>query len=71
MVKIEHQHDAVKLSLEAIGLFIEASEEIRFASQGRDQVYGWAERCWSSRGTPSKATQRVGWCSATSRRWPV
>jgi transposase len=37
-------HEAEKLSLEAIGRFVEASEDIRFASQGRQQVYGWVER---------------------------
>jgi len=37
-------HDAEKLSLEAIGRFVEASEAIRFASEGRPQVYGWVER---------------------------
>ena len=37
-------HEAEKLSLEAIGRFVEASEEIRFASADRSQVYGWIER---------------------------
>ena len=37
-------HETEKLSLEAIGRFVEASEEIRFESQGRQQVYGWVER---------------------------
>jgi len=37
-------HEAEKLSLEAIGRFVEASEEIRFASTDRSQVYGWIER---------------------------
>ena len=37
-------HEAEKLSLEAIGRFVEASEAIRFESQNRDQVYGWVER---------------------------
>jgi len=37
-------HEAEKLSLEAIGRFVETSEDIRFTSQGRDQVYGWVER---------------------------
>jgi transposase InsO family protein len=37
-------HQAEKLSLEAIGRFVEASEEIRFASEGLQQVYGWVER---------------------------
>ena len=34
---------AEKLSLEAIGRFVEASEEIRFEGANRDQVYGWVE----------------------------
>jgi len=37
-------HEAEKLSLEAIGRFVEASEELRFTSQGRQQVYGWVEQ---------------------------
>jgi hypothetical protein len=37
-------HEAKKLSLEAIGRFVEASEEIRFTSQGRQQIYGWVEQ---------------------------
>jgi transposase InsO family protein len=37
-------HETEKLSLEAIGRFVEASEEIHFESQGRQQVYGWMER---------------------------
>jgi transposase InsO family protein len=37
-------HEAKKLSLEAIGRFVEASQEIRFESENRQQVYGWVER---------------------------
>ena len=37
-------HEAEKLSLEAIGRFVEASEEIRFESENRNQVYSWVER---------------------------
>ena len=37
-------HEAEKLSLEAIGRFVEDSEELRFTSQGRQQVYGWVEQ---------------------------
>ena len=33
-----------KLSLEAMDLFAEASEEIRFESKSPQQVYGWVER---------------------------
>jgi transposase InsO family protein len=37
-------HEAEKLSLEAIGRFVEASEEIWFEGADRSQVYGWVER---------------------------
>ena len=37
-------HEAEKLSLEAIVRFVAASEEIRFESKNREQVYGWLER---------------------------
>jgi len=37
-------HEAEKLSLEAMGRFVEASEEIRFESKNQEQVYGWLER---------------------------
>jgi hypothetical protein len=37
-------HEAEKLSLEAIGLFVVASQKIRFESENRQQLYGWAER---------------------------
>jgi transposase InsO family protein len=37
-------HEAEKLSLEAIGRFVEASEELRFESESREQVYGWVEQ---------------------------
>ena len=37
-------HEAEKLSLEAMVRFVEASEEIRFESKNREQVYGWVER---------------------------
>lgn len=35
---------AEKLSLEAIGRFVEASEEIRFEAGTREQLYAWMER---------------------------
>jgi transposase InsO family protein len=37
-------HEAEKLSLEAMSRFVEASEDIRFASENREQIYGWLER---------------------------
>ena len=33
--------DAEKLSLEGIGRFVTASEEIQFAAENREQLYGW------------------------------
>jgi transposase InsO family protein len=36
-------HQAEKLSLEGIGRFVGASEEIRFEGQKREQIYGWVE----------------------------
>jgi transposase InsO family protein len=35
--------DAEKLSLAAIGRFVEASQDIRFESENRHQLYGWVE----------------------------
>jgi transposase InsO family protein len=52
-------HEAEKLSLEAIGRFVEASEEIRFESADRNQVYGWVERLLVGQeyGTQGKAAR--------------
>src|ERR1039457_4632287 len=36
--------DAEKLSLEAIGRFVVASEEVRFEAEDRQQLYSWVER---------------------------
>ena len=36
--------DREKLILEAIGLFVAASEEIRFEAENREQLYGWVEQ---------------------------
>src|ERR1017187_2752117 len=35
--------DAEKLSLEAIGRFVEACQEIYFEGENRQQLYGWVE----------------------------
>jgi len=37
-------HEAENLSLGAIGRLLEASEEIRFGSGNRQEVYGWVKR---------------------------
>jgi hypothetical protein len=36
--------DAEKLSLESIGRFVTASEDIRFEAEDRQQLYGWVEQ---------------------------
>src|SRR5271157_6625339 len=36
-------HEAEKLSLERIAAFLQASEEIRFTGEKREQVYTWVE----------------------------
>ena len=36
--------DAEKLSLESIGQFVTASEDIRFEAQDRQQLYDWVEQ---------------------------
>jgi transposase InsO family protein len=37
-------HEAEKLSLEAMGRFVEASEELRFEGENRQQIYSWVEQ---------------------------
>jgi transposase InsO family protein len=37
-------NDAEKLSLESIGRFVTASEDIRFEAEDRQQLYGWVEQ---------------------------
>jgi hypothetical protein len=51
--------DAEKLSLEGIGRFVEASEEIRFETEDRRQLYGWVERVLVGSSTLSRARRLV------------
>jgi hypothetical protein len=37
-------HEAEKLSLDQIEAFLNASQEIRFEGENRQQVYGWVEQ---------------------------
>src|SRR3974390_1908392 len=37
-------HQAENLTLDRIGVFLQASEEIRFASENRQQAYAWIEQ---------------------------
>ena len=55
--------DREKLSLEAIGRFVEASEEIQFEAQDRLQLYGWVERVlveheYARQGKPARGLLR-------------
>ena len=56
-------HEAEKLSLEAIGRFVEAGEELRFEGQNRQQVYGWVEQLlvqqeYTQQGKPARGLVR-------------
>src|SRR5918994_4955326 len=52
-----------RVSLEQIRAFLEASDEVHFEAQDRDQVYGWVERTlreqgWSGLGRASRGLVR-------------
>ena len=38
-----------RLSLEQIRAFLEASEELRFEAENREELYGWVRARWWSR----------------------
>ena len=59
-------HEAEKLSLEQIAAFLQASEEIRFKAQSREQVYHWIEQL----GAADKAVNLVG-CKSPYHQLPV
>jgi hypothetical protein len=61
-------HEAEKLSLEAIGRFVEASEEIRFEGANGQQVYGWIERLLVQQEYGQQGRAARGLCGASSRR---
>jgi hypothetical protein len=41
---------AQKVSLEQIRAFLEASDEVQFEAQDKEEIYGWSERCESKAG---------------------
>jgi hypothetical protein len=58
---------AEKLSLEAIGRFVEASEEIQFEAENRQQLYAWVERVlvgqeYAQLGKAARGLVRRGGC---------
>jgi hypothetical protein len=60
--------DAEKLSLESIGRFVAASEEIRFEAQDRQQLYGWVEQVLVGQEYAQQGKAARGCFGATSRR---
>jgi transposase InsO family protein len=48
-------HEAEKLSLEQIRLLVSASEGLRFASENREQMYGWVESVLIEHGYASQS----------------
>jgi transposase InsO family protein len=53
-------HDAEKLSLDQIEAFLNASEEIRFEGENREQVYGWVERVLRQQQYPKQGRKARG-----------
>jgi hypothetical protein len=52
--------DAEKLSLESIGRFVLASEEVRFEAEDRQQLYGWVERVLVGQGYAQQGKESRG-----------
>lgn len=52
--------EAETLSLAEIGAFLSASERVRFAGQGRDEVYGWVQRLLVQQGYPGQGRRAKG-----------
>ena len=53
-------HEAEKLSLDQIEAFPNASEEIRFEGENREQVYGWVEQVLRHSHILNKAARHGG-----------
>ena len=53
-------HDAEKLSLDQIEAFLNASEEIWFEGENREQVYGWVEQVLRQQQYPKQSRQARG-----------
>ena len=53
-------HEAEKLSLDQIEAFLNASEEIRFEGENREQVYGWVEQVLRQQHYPQQGRKARG-----------
>ena len=69
MLGVDHQHaEAEKVSLEQIRAFLEASEEVQFEGQNREEVYGWVDQVLRQQHYDKQGRRRGDWCAATWRR---
>ena len=53
-------HEAEKLTLDQIEAFLNASEEIRFEGENREQVYGWVEQVLRQQQYPKQGRKARG-----------
>ena len=53
-------HEAEKISLDGIEAFLNASEEIRFEGENRQQVYGWVEQVLRQQQYPQQGRKARG-----------
>ena len=53
-------HEAEKLSLDQIEAFLNASEEIRFEGENRQQIYGWVEQVLRQQQYPKQGRKARG-----------
>jgi transposase InsO family protein len=53
-------HEAEKLSLDQIEAFLNASEEIRFEGENREQIYGWVEQVLRQQQYPKQSRKARG-----------
>src|SRR3974390_3284743 len=53
-------HEAEKLTLDRIEAFLNASEEIRFEGENREQVYGWVEQVLRQQQYPKQGRKARG-----------
>ena len=53
-------HEAEKLSLDQIEAFLNASQEIRFEGENREQIYGWVEQVLRQQHYPKQGRKARG-----------
>lgn len=61
-------HEAEKLSVVEIEAFLAASESVRFAGEGRTEIYGWVQRLLGQQEYPRQGRRAKGLLRAYVRR---